>query len=96
MKLQKDRSGSDDKELMDVCFFTNGMIMSFDDEGRQMPECQGFILDGMTIAEILIRSTKETHFYFVDWKRKSVKTYPCDFKWWFEKRESEDGSESPL
>lgn len=57
---------------------TNGNVMAFDDDGNQIPECQGFIL--VVASQIKIRSDENTVWLFGnfrDWLE------PADFSWWY-------------
>ncbi len=71
--------------LKDVIFFTNGNVMVFDEDGEQIPELQGFIMD---ITPKLISVCNEyTQFSYMEFR--SGETLDCDFSWWFERGEDD-------
>jgi len=68
-----------------VYIFTNGNVMAFDENGKQVPEGQGFIFD---VAKSLVKYCDEkTQFYFGQWRETAI---PCDFSWWFKKAKTQE------
>ena len=72
-----------------VYMFQNGMVMVFDKEGEQIPECQGFILDEGIVERLRYECGKDTVFRYGDWPKGQG--IACNFKWWFEKKEATEG-----
>ena len=63
--------------------WTNGMVISFDEKGEQIPECGGFILD---IADILKDNCDEnTKWSFGKWTEWA---YEANLNWYWEKKNS--------
>ncbi len=61
-------------KVKDCIIFTNGMVASLDENGEQIADCQGFILD---IAEKLKNCCDEnTIWQFGEW----------NLKWYWEKK----------
>lgn len=74
-------------KVKDVFIFTNGNVMVMDENGEQMSEYQGFILD--VASKLAEACDKDTNFEISEWKdwRETL-----DFSWWFEKRDDHDHS----
>jgi len=70
-------------KLIDVYIYTNGMVIAFNAEGKQIPECQGFILEDQVIKNLKKYANEDTHFFLAKWQKQQMK---CDFSWWFKKR----------
>ena len=64
---------------------TNGMVMSFDENDEQIPECQGFILDFAEKLKIgCDENTKWSYGKYGDWMEAA------DLSWfWKQKNEGE-------
>ena len=64
---------------VEKCYITTkGMVIAFDGAGKQVPECQGFIL--AVASELKIRCDEKTQWHFGktgSWLEKA------DFGWWF-------------
>ena len=73
-------------KLKKVYFFSNGMVMAFDEAGEQVPRCQGFMLDKDVAAGLRHRCDEDTEFVFGKFQEEQIK---CDLGWWFEKRRKE-------
>lgn len=70
--------------IKEVYMYLNGMVMAFNEQGEQVPECQGFLFE---VADKLKECCdKNTNFYYSLWKSWKEE---CDFSWWFEKNEKE-------
>lgn len=65
--------------------YTNGMVISFDESGEQIPDCQGFILE---IAEKLKNCCDENTMWklgeFGKW------TNDANFSWYWERKKEND------
>ena len=61
--------------IKDCFIFANGNVACTDENGEQMPDCQGFILE--IAGKLKENCDKNTHFHL---NRKDA-----DFSWWFEK-----------
>ena len=69
--------------------FTNGMVMAFDENGNQVAECQGFILN---VAEKLKSHCNEnTKWEFAEWKKWSM---PANFNWWWKNKNLKEKKKS--
>ena len=72
-------------KVKDCIIFTNGIVLSFDENGEQIPDCQGFILD---IAEKLKsfcdENTKWKFGEFGKW------AYDANLSWYWEKKKEND------
>lgn len=64
-----------------VCIFTNGNVMAFDEQGKQVVKCQGFIFD--KVKDLVKYCDEKTEFKFGKWGGTII---PCDFSWWFKKK----------
>ena len=66
-------------EIKEVIIFTNGNVLCYDNEGKQMPMFQGFIFD---VAEKLKENCdKDTKFMFMRYATGEI--LECKFDWWF-------------
>jgi len=74
-------------KLTDVYIHTNGMVISFDEKGKQVVECQGFIFENKVIKNLKKYADENTHFIFSQWQKQWIN---CDFSWWFKKREAKN------
>ncbi len=64
--------------------WTNGMVLSFDENGNQIPDCQGFILE---ISEKLrINCDEDTKFSFGKWDEFIE---DVDFSWYWLKNKTQ-------
>ena len=71
-------------KVKDCTIFANGMVMSFDENGEQVSECQGFILD---IAEKLKNCCDEnTKWKLGDYGRW---LFEANLSWYWEKKKKE-------
>ncbi|MCD6124312.1 hypothetical protein J7J62_03975 [bacterium] len=68
------------REIKDCFVFTNGMVMAFDKNGKQITECQGFILD--VADKLLSYCNKQTQWHFAKWQEWAI---PVNFNWRWEK-----------
>jgi len=74
-------------KLKKVYFFSNGMVMAFDEAGEQVPRCQGFMLDRDVTAGLRRHCDESTEFSFGKFRDGQIK---CDLRWWFEKRRKKE------
>ena len=63
--------------------FTNGMIMAFDEQGEQIPKCQGCILDIKVVKNLNKYCDEDTIFSFAKWKERIYAN--LNLKYWFKK-----------
>jgi len=70
-------------KLIDVYIHTNGTVIAFNAEGKQIPECQGFILEDEVIKNLKKYADENTHFFFSEWQKQLMN---CNFSWWFKKQ----------
>lgn len=64
---------------VDKCYITTkGMVIAFDGEDNQIPECQGFIL--VVGSELKIRSDENTQWFF---GKPGCWLEGADFSWWW-------------
>lgn len=72
-------------KIKECIIWTNGMVMSLDEKGEQIPEYQGFILD---IADKLKDNCDEnTIWRFGKWQEWA---YDANFNWYWEKKKSKE------
>ena len=68
-------------KVKDCIVFTNGQVMAFDEKGKQVVECQGFILD---VAEKLLKCCNEkTTWHFAKLGKWLTE---ADFSWRWKKK----------
>jgi hypothetical protein len=87
-KREKKRKKEKKREKMVIVekctIWTNGMVISFDEKGEQIPECGGFILD---IADKLKaccdENTKWTFGRWTEWAEEA------NFNWYWEQKKKE-------
>jgi len=65
-------------KIKSVYMFANGNVMAFDEEGKQVLKCQGFLFD--VVDNLKKYCDKDTKFFYGEWKKSSVE---CNFSWWF-------------
>lgn len=70
-------------KLTNVYIHTNGMVISFNAKGKQVPECQGFILEDEIIENLKKYADENTHFFLAEWRKQCLE---CNFSWWFKKQ----------
>ena len=70
-------------KLIDVYIYTNGMVIAFNAEGKQIPKCQGFIFEDEIIENLRKYADENTHFFFSEWEKQRME---CGFSWWFKKQ----------
>lgn len=64
-----------------VIFMINGMVAAFDEDGQQIPECKGFVLE---VGDILGKMCdKETKF---SWAVPGIGEVRINVEWWFAHR----------
>ncbi len=64
-----------------VIILVNGMVMVFDEKGKQIPEYQGFILE--VAANLAKDCDKDTKFSFSCPGVPGVEVLDMDMSWWF-------------
>lgn len=69
-------------KVKECYIFTNGMVAAFDEEGNQITECQGFILD--VANKLKTYCDKDTKWGFCKWRGWAQE---ADFSWWWEQKE---------
>ena len=56
------------KDIVAVTLFSNGMVMAFNADGKQVPEAQGFL--PVALPELAERLADEAEAWVADWKTK--------------------------
>lgn len=70
--------------VKEAMIFTNGLVMSFDEKGEQIPEYQGFILD---IGDKLkVGCDEDTKWSFGKWEEWAQE---ANFKWYWEQKKQD-------
>ena len=67
--------------IKEVHIFTNGNVMAFDEHGKQILKCQGFIFEA--VKNLVKYCDEKTKFNFASWRNWNE---PCDFSWWFKEK----------
>ena len=75
-----------DKVIKNCIIFTNGVVMAFDEDGNQIPEYQGFILD--VAEELKSHCNENTKWEFAEWGKWSM---PINLSWWWKEKQEKGG-----
>ncbi len=79
------------KKIKNCIIFTNGMVSCFDENGDQIGDCQGFILD---VAEVLKNNCDEdTRWQFGKW---GGYVQDANFNWYWENMKNIDKGEKVI
>jgi hypothetical protein len=68
--------------IADVILWSNGQVMAFDRDGRQLPEYRGRL--DHVLEKILADASPGTKFFVGDWHRGRVQTTRQCFECWRE------------
>jgi hypothetical protein len=74
-------------KVSEVVIWQNGNVMAFNENGRQVGECQGCILDPKLIHRLNGYCDEETKFSMAVCENgRTMKRYEMDLNWWFKKK----------
>lgn len=71
-----------DMKAKHVHIYTNGNVAVFDENGMQMPDYQGFILEA--VPKLVEICDQNTIFIVANWRTGWKE--PLDVAWWFEEQ----------